>query len=234
MGRWWGPLPGRNKVIDGMSNPSENFNVWYKSGSESFLDINSRSNIRPSWLNYSEVLSGYYSDSVIKPINHYVEKLYVKPKLISISNNVVTIQQTNHAEIFLLKRATDSTLKALDRPHMRQFYMSDKMRLISGNAFDQMYRFYVPWFLDVDGIKIKIKQPDNSPFTIEEKEIISKKHDSEKIIDPEMIFFNFNSTGSHMVDQEYGRIKRQSPMFNMEFEADDIIIERIKEFYVKD
>lgn len=227
-------MPSSNKVIDNMSNPSDNFNIWYKSDSESFLDINSKSNIKPSWLNYKEVLSGEYADSIIKPINHYVEKLYVKPKIISISNNIVTLQQTNHAEIFLLKRNTDKTLKALDRPHMRQFYMSNKMKLINGNEYDQMYRFYIPWFLDIDGVNIKIKQPDDSPFIIEEKEIISKKHDNEKIIDPEMIFFNFKSFGPHMVDQEYGRIKRQSPMFNMEFEADDIMIERIKEFYVKD
>jgi hypothetical protein len=36
-----------------------------------------------------------------------------------------------------------------------------------------------------------------------------------------------------MIDEEYGRIKRLSPMFNLEFEADDIIISKVREFYDK-
>jgi hypothetical protein len=47
-----------------------------------------------------------------------------------------------------------------------------------------------------------------------------------------MIFFNFLSVGAHMIDKEYGRVKRLSPMFNLEFEANDIMINKIKEFYV--
>jgi hypothetical protein len=218
-----------------MLNTGQYFNIWYKSYTESFLDINKKSNIRPSWLEYSYVLDGEYGNSIIKPINHYVEKLYIKPNLLSIKNNLVVLQQTNHAEIFLLKMNFENRLKALDRPHMRQFYMSDRIKYIENNKFDQMYRFYVPWFLDIDNVKIKIKQPENSPFIIEEKEFISKKYSkNDKHVDPEMIFFNFLSNGSHMIDEEYGRIKRLSPMFNLEFDADDIIIDKIKEFYGKD
>lgn len=216
-----------------MVDTNKYFNVWYKSYTESFIDINKNSNIRPSWLEYSYVLEGEYCNSIIKPINHYVEKLYIKPKLISIKNNKVVLQQINHAEIFLLKMNFENKLKALDRPHMRQFYMSDRKKNINGNKFNQMYRFYIPWFLDEDNIKIKVKQPENSPFIIEEKEYVTKKYSiNNKYVDPEMIFFNFLSFGSHMIDEEYGRIKRLSPMFNLEFEANDIIINKIKEFYV--
>jgi len=218
-----------------MVDTKKYFNVWYKSYTESFLDINKNSNIRPSWLEYSYVLNGEYGSSIIKPINHYVEKLYVKPNLISINNNKVILQQTNHAEIFLLKKTFDNKLKALDRPHMRQFYMSDRYKKIDGNKFDEMYRFYIPWFLDIDNITINVTQPKNSPFIIEERKYQSKKYNKDNnYIDPEMIFFNFLSSGSHMIDEEYGRIKRLSPMFNLEFEADDIIIDKIKEFYGKD
>jgi len=216
-----------------MVDTQKHFNVWYKSFTESFLDINKNSNIKPPWLKYSYVLDGEYKNSIIKPINHYVEKLYVKPNLLSIVGNTVTLQQTNHAEIFLLQMNFEDKLKALDRPHMRQFYMSNKMKNIDGNRFDQVYRFYIPWFLDADGIKIKILQAENSPFIIEEKNFISKAYNNTwTYIEPEMVFFNFKSAGSHMIDEEYGRIKRFSPMFNLEFEVDDIIIERIKEFYV--
>jgi hypothetical protein len=215
-----------------MVDTQKYFNVWYKSFTESFLDINKNSNIKPSWLEYSHVLDGEYKNSIIKPINHYVEKLYVKPNLLSIVGNIVTLQQTNHAEIFLLQMNFEDKLKALDRPHMRQFYMSDKTNS-TGTRFDQVYRFYIPWFLDIDGAKIKVLQSKNSPFIIEEKEFISKKYDNNfTYVEPEMIFFNFKSVGPHMIDEEYGRIKRFSPMFNLEFEADDIMIERIKEFYV--
>lgn len=217
-----------------MLNTGQYFNIWYKSYTESFLDINKKSNIRPAWLEYSHVLDGEYANSIIKPINHYVEKLYIKPNLLSIKNNLVVLQQINHAEIFLLKMNFENRLKALDRPHMRQFYMSDRVKYIENNRFNQVYRFYIPWFLDVDNIKIKIKQPENSPFIIEEKEFISKKYSkNDKYIDPEMIFFNFLSSGTHMIDEEYGRIKRLSPMFNLEFEADDIIISKVREFYDK-
>ena len=215
-----------------MVDTQKYFNVWYKSFTESFLDINKNSNIKPSWLEYSHVLDGEYKNSIIKPINHYVEKLYVKPNLLSIVGNIVTLQQTNHAEIFLLQMNFEDKLKALDRPHMRQFYMSDKTNSI-GTRFDQVYRFYIPWFLDIDGAKIKVLQPENSPFIIEEKEFISKKYEKDyAYVEPEMIFFNFKSDGPHMIDEEFGRIKRLSPMFNLEFEADDIMIERIREFYV--
>lgn len=215
-----------------MVDTQKYFNVWYKSFTESFLDINKNSNIKPSWLEYSHVLNGEYKNSIIKPINHYVEKLYVKPNLLSIVGNTVTLQQTNHAEIFLLQMNFEDKLKALDRPHMRQFYMSDKTK-DTDSRFDQVYRFYIPWFLDIDGAKIKVLQSKNSPFIIEEKEFISKKYDNNfEYVEPEMIFFNFKSVGPHMIDEEYGRIKRFSPMFNLEFEADDIMIERIKEFYV--
>lgn len=218
-----------------MVDTKKYFNIWYKSYTESFLDINKNSNIRPAWLEYSYVLDGPYKNSIIKPINHYVEKLYVKPNLISIKNNKVVLQQTNHAEIFLLKRNFENKLKALDRPHMRQFYLSNKTKEIVGNKFNDMYRFYIPWFLDYSNIVIKITQAENSPFIIEEKNFKTKKYNlNSTYIEPEMVFFNFLSTGPHMIDEEYGRIKRLSPMFNLEFEVDDIIIKRIKEFYGTD
>ena len=46
-----------------------NFNVWQESFIESFLEINSQSNIKSDWLNYSEILKTEYKDCIIKPIN---------------------------------------------------------------------------------------------------------------------------------------------------------------------
>ena len=91
------------------------FNIWYKSTIESFLYINERSNIKDEWLDYSEVLNGTYANSIIKPINKYVENLYPKPQLISIENNVVTLEYLSFAEIMLLKRKNDKKLSAMER-----------------------------------------------------------------------------------------------------------------------
>jgi hypothetical protein len=209
-------------------------NIWSKSRKESFLYINERSNMRPDWLEYSEVLAGQYKNSIIKPINKYVEKLYIAPKLISIDNNHVILQQNNFAEIFLLLRAGQINLTAMEKAHMRQFYLSNK-KIETNNCFNDVYRFFVPWFIDEDNLEIKIKQADNSPFNIEEHTFISKKYyDNVDKIEPEMINVQFKNIGSHMVDKEYGRIRRNSPLYNIEFDASDIIVEKIKEFYVKD
>jgi hypothetical protein len=46
-----------------------------------------------------------------------------------------------------------------------------------------------------------------------------------------MVPFQFKTVGDHMEYENFGRILRQSPMFNLTFEADDIIVERVRKFY---
>jgi hypothetical protein len=48
-----------------------------------------------------------------------------------------------------------------------------------------------------------------------------------------MLFFQFKNKGQHMVDLEYGRIKRNSPAYFINFTVNDTIVEEIKEFYGK-
>jgi hypothetical protein len=48
-----------------------------------------------------------------------------------------------------------------------------------------------------------------------------------------MLFFKFKNTGKHMIDEECGRIKRQQPAYLMHFYASDIIVNKVREFYVK-
>jgi hypothetical protein len=55
-----------------------------------------------------------------------------------------------------------------------------------------------------------------------------------KYIEPDFIVFNFKSVGSHMEDKTFAKIKRQSAMFDIVFEADDIMLERVRNFYEKD
>lgn len=213
-----------------VANPD--FNIWYKSFNESFLYINERSNIKDDWLDYSEILKTEYSNSVIKPINKYIYKLSKPPKLISIEKNLITLCQENFAEIFLLKKQDAKSLRAMEKIHMRQFYLSNIDMGSKEKCFDPVFRWAMPWFLDYDNITVKIKHVDNSPFYFYDAEFISNENKSERI-DPKMLFFKFKNVGNHMVDIEYGRIKRWQPLYYIQFEAHDILIEKVRKFYDK-
>ena len=209
---------------------THDFNIWFKSPSESFLYINQRSRIPDKWLNFDRVRSGAYKDSIIKPSNLYVENLYIKPELVSIEGNTVRLRQGNHAEFFLLENENEFYHK--DRPWMRQYYMSDMKIELPNGCFPGNFRFYVPWFLDED-ISVRIESPTaESPFLIYEREIEFKKtgHNT-KYIDPPFVNFHFKRVGSHMIDEKFSKVRRNSPMFDMVFEADDIIVQRVREFY---
>lgn len=209
---------------------TEDFQIWYKSKTESFLYINDRSRVFPRWLSYQEVLrDSKYTNSVLKPINMYAKYLYPGPKLISIENNIVTLQQGNHAEMFLLEDSDG--FYNIDRPWVRQYYLSDKECELPPNCFPGVFRFYIPWIIDAD-IDVEILQPENSPFVIHEQTISFKKTThSETRIDPEFVHFHFKNIGSHIVEPGFAKIPRQSPMFNIRFFANDIIVDEIKEFY---
>jgi hypothetical protein len=209
---------------------THDFNIWFNSPSESFLYINQRSRIPNKWLSYDRVLSGKYKDSIIKPSNLYVENLYIRPELVSIEGNTIRLRQGNHAEFFLLEN--DDEFYNKDRPWMRQYYMSDMDVELPGGCFPGNFRFYVPWFIDLDVI-VKIKKPDaESPFYIYEREIDFKKTSAATThIDPPFVNFHFKRVGSHMIDEKFSKVRRNSPMFDMVFEADDIIVQRVREFY---
>lgn len=228
---------------ESISELKEDFFIWHKSKSESFLWINKRSRVPSRWLSYVEGIKGKDKD-IVKPINLYVDRLYPKPKLISIDNNTVTLQQTNHAEIFLVSSPEiintmerDEPYKErimwnLDRPWIRQYYLSDKADFSDpATCFSQTFRFYVPWIIDED-ISIEIKQPEDSPFSILEDTINFKKIlNNTQQIDPPFVHFQFKKIGSHMIDEDYGKISRLSPMYNMVFEASDIMVKEIRRFY---
>lgn len=214
-----------------MANPD--FNIWYKSFNESFLYINERSNIKDDWLDYSEILKTEYKNSIIKPINKYIYKLCPPPKLISINNNTVTLCQQNFAEIFLLKKIDSKNLRAIEKIHMRQFYLSKIVKESNKDCFDAVFRWAMPWFIDDNNLEIQILNIDESPFYFYDF-TYKNKINTKKRIEPVMLFFKFKNKGKHMIDEEYGRIKRYQPTYLIKFTGSDIMIERIKEFYGQD
>jgi hypothetical protein len=209
---------------------NNNFNIWYESFDESFLYINERSNIKGDWLDYSEILKTEYKESIIKPVNKYFYKLCPPPKLISINNNTVTLCQENFAEIFLLKKPDSNKLIAMEKIHMRQFYLSNKTNTNNNLCFNEIFRWAMPWFIDYPELNINIIPIDNSPFYFYEEQYYYQKQISNRI-DTKMLFFQFKKEGSHMIDSEYGRIKRQQPAYLINFTGNDILVNKIKEFY---
>jgi hypothetical protein len=205
-----------------------NFNLWYETYDPNFIDISHKSLLPEKWINFQAISHDVFNNSVIKPINRYVEFLYPKPELISIINNTITLRQRNHAEIFLLQ---EKEFKNIDRPWMRQYYQT-KDNFEVADSFSEPYIFYMPWFLDID-IEAAIKNPEEeSPFVIKEKNVLYKKVSRfSQYVEPSYVSFKFKKSGPHMVKDNFGKIPIGSAMFDIVFSVDDIIVEKIKDFY---
>jgi hypothetical protein len=206
-----------------------NFNLWYDTYDPNFTDISHRSLLPEKWITFHAISHDKFDRSVIKPINRYVEFLYPRPELISIENNLVTLRQRTHAEIFLLQ---EEGFRNIDRPWMRQYYQTKNNFANQSDCFDEPYLFYTPWFLDLD-ITARIRPAgEDSPFEIKEKDIHYKKVSKfSQYVDPEFILFKFRRNGPHMVSDTFGKIPLGSAMFDIVFPANDIIIEKVKDFY---
>jgi hypothetical protein len=213
-----------------------NFNIWYESYDPHFTDINRKSFIPEKWLSYQAIDHDKFGELPIKPINRYVEKLYPRPDLVSINDGVVRLRQRNHAEILLLDYDPNhrNSFRNLDRPHMRQYYQTKKDYPEIDICFDQVYLFYTPWILDENLDVIFEQAEEESPVYIyETKSSFQKESKDCRYIEPKFVPFRFKKIGPHMSTQNLGKVKRLSPIFDIVFQADDILIERIKEFYEK-
>lgn len=206
------------------------FDVWYKTQDPIFSDISIKSRIPDKWLSFKSVAEGKYKDSILKPINQYVEKLYQPPQLINILNNTIRLRQTNHAEFFLLEKENGSFIN-IDRPWMRQYYNTADNLTPSDYCFAGTFKFYVPWYIDAN-IEIFYEPVLDSPFYVyKNKSTHINTNNNIKYLEPDFVSFNFKREGSHMINNFFGKIKRESPMFDIVFSADDIIVNRIREFY---
>lgn len=221
--------PTHSEIFTGFTKDWE---IWDKSKTESFLYINEKSCPFPNWLSYEQVrLSNKYIKSSLKPINDYVSNLYPAPVIVKDLDNKIVLRQKTHAEIFLLLK-DDNFFYNIDRPWIRQYYMSNIKHKLPEDCFEGVYRFYIPWVID-ENIEVKIKQVEESPFYIYEDTFMFNKIDSEtKRIDPKFVFFHFKNQGEHMVKDNFGKIKRQSPMFDIEINTDDImLLSKVRKFY---
>ncbi len=207
-----------------------NFNLWDEVYDPQFIEMCRRSRVPEKWLTARNI-DAKYKDSIIKPINQYLEYMAFPPKLISIVNNTVTLQYQLFADIYLRKNK-DKPYYHSERPWIRQYYQTKESWDSGDLKVTDAYKIFTFWVIDAD-ITAKVYEADGSPFEVPDSVIrfysIGKW---DEYIVPQFIPFKIKLEGSHMKDNgRYGEIYRGSPAFNIEFEANDIIVERVRKFY---
>jgi hypothetical protein len=205
------------------------FYIWDKTKDPIFSKISLQSRLPKKWVEFKYVQK--YTNSIIKPINRYVEKLYPAPELISIENNIVRLRQKNHAEFFLLLNKNGSFYN-LDRPWMRQYYNTENQIKEPADCFPGTYIFYTPWYIDAD-VKVFYEKPEQETAFFVYTSISNHKEfkDDDIYIEPDFIRFHFKKEGGHINRPGFGKIPRQTPMFDIVFECNDIMLKRVMEFY---
>lgn len=207
-----------------------NFNIWYETYDPDFIDINLKSRVPEKWMNFNNI-SDKYKDSIIKPINPYLEYMCPPPRLISINDNKVVLEQDTYAEIML--NNTKNKFKNIEKVWLRQYYQTLK-NFDKQDCFDPCYVTFMPWIID-ENVMASISSIENSAFQVKEDVIYLNKTNSDDYVSSPSILFAFKDSGIHMkVDKEWGIIRKHSPLFCITIEANDIIIEKIKEFYEKE
>ena len=206
--------------------------IWYKTNDPNFVEINVKSRVPLVWLSYKRILEETeYKDSILKPINYYIYSLGVKPSLVSIDGNTVRLRQGNHAEIYLMYERDLDKLWTVDRPWQRQFYNTEIDYDGDEDCIEKAFKFYTPWIIDAD-VEIRYEQVSPSPFKIvENTQMWSKPGEDVDFLEPQWVPFQFYRVGDHMEDRDFGIVPINMPMYDMVFEADDIIVERVREFY---
>jgi hypothetical protein len=210
--------------------PDYNYNVWEETYDPDFIDMCKRSRLPEKWIN-SHNIDPKYKDSIIKPINQYLEYMSSPPKLISIVGNTVTLQYQNFADIYI-KRRRNGKYYHSERPWLRQYYRSlDNWESDRGLTTDA-HKMITTWIVDAD-VVARVYEPENSPLEVPESTLSFYKTNSSSVyFNPQFVSFKFKLYGNHMKDGgRYGELLKKSPLFNIEFQASDIIIERVRKFY---
>jgi hypothetical protein len=210
-----------------------NFTVWDETFDPDFIKISQQSLIPDKWLNYQAIDHDKYNNSIIKPVNRYVQNLYPKPELVSIADTEIRLRQRNHAEIFLLEK--ENKLRSLDRPHMRQYYQTKIVYPLREDCFEPTYLFYVPWFID-ENVRVRFEQPlEETPIeaypTVYSYEKVPREA---RYVEPRFVPFKIKRFGPHMKDENFGKVPLKSAIFDIVLESSDILINRIREFYEQD
>lgn len=202
---------------------------WANSGEMSFKEIQSFSRVPERWAKFNYIEKEYY-ELPVKPVNRYVSNLYPRPELVSMDNGLVRLRQKTHAEIWVSPKENDG-LYALDKTWQRQFYPSSTT-FDSDQCFKATYRFYIPWFIDLD-IEARIENVvGNEVFVLEDRDIsFSIKDLSKDDSDVQFVNFKIKTSGPHMKTSAYGIIDIATPMYDIVFKVSEEEVEKIARQY---
>jgi hypothetical protein len=223
---------------------------WYEMSHMNFSEILQYIGMYNSWKNWDEVLKNKkYKKSILKPINMYVGNFSSKPELIKKSKNEITLKYYTHADILFLipdpslgylgifkSKPIYAIFYATDKLWLRQFYPSNNTYKIQDDfkISDRVFKFYIPWILDID-IEYTIKNIEENPsFGILEKNGVFTKTDKDVIIkEANFVDFYFTKSKNHMVDDLVGIVKKGTYMFELDIKADKSTIKKIINHYEK-
>lgn len=208
-----------------------NREIWYESKDPDFIRLCEKSRVTSVWMSYWTGVEGKYQEAPIKPISNYVSQIGYEPSLVSINGNIIRLRFYLYADIYLLKESGEE-LYHVDRPWVRQYYLTNHTMPEQEDCFEGTFKFYVPWCID-DNVYVRYMQPSvDSPFIVENKEDFwYKVGEQTDMVRPHFVHFKFKKIGSHMEDEELGIPRRGDPIFDMEARVSDIMVERIKEYY---
>lgn len=207
--------------------------AWVTSPDPDFKTLYADVRAPENWVSFETVATGRYAKEVIKPLSNYNSVLVPPPELKSIVGNIVTLRYRTFADIYVIDKGESGNFYNVDRPWVRQYYMTAKDYPVPEDAWSKTYKFYTPWFLDYK-VEVTYKPifDEETPFYVQEtRDMWHPVHKEVVIANPHFVPFNFKKVGSHMKDADYGVIEIGSPMFDMEFVADDIILEKVRSFY---
>lgn len=207
-----------------------NYDLWKETYDPDFTEISRGSRVPDKWMNF-DMVSEKYQNSIIKPLNPYMEYMASPPKLISIVGNTITLQYQNFADIYI-KRRRKGYLYNSERPWIRQYYQTkDQWGIMDGTA-TEAFKAITTWIIDAN-VSARVYEAENSPFIVPEDTIVFEEIPKDcKYLSPQFVKFKFKAYGNHMKNNGLvGELIKCSPFFNIEFEADDIIVERVRKFY---
>jgi hypothetical protein len=208
-----------------------NFNIWYETYDPDYLDINIKSRVPDVWMRW-DTIADDHSDSIIKPLNQYLDYMCPPPELVSIEGNTIILQQNSYAEIMIDNTKDD--FFSIEKVWLREYYKSRYPVADKIENFPDGFTYFMPWIIDED-VSVKIDSIDGSPFSVVAKQFAFKKIiGTPEYISPVPINFSFKRAGKHMkVENSWGIIRKGTPVYSMTMVVDDIIVQRVKDFYEK-
>lgn len=218
------------EMSDEVSRGRVGSKYWVNSEHDSFSDItNANFQLPHHWGHSSYIKNTEYKDSILKPVNGYAMHFYPKPELI-INNDKAVLRYKTHAEIWVEPRSEG--LYALDKTWQRQFYPSQIQTNTPDNCFDALYKFYIPWIIDVD-VACRIREVDESPFKIINNTVSFNKLGDELIWNVDWFHFAIKNAGEHIEEYRgdiYSVLEIGSNICDVIIEDEFIIKELIKEY----